>query len=191
MRGAPSPGSQSGSLRGALRPRKRMNCDLGLRLVGGGGKTSIVITVRAQSWCQVSLTPLLQMRRQRLGWGWGSGQSEVGSGSKWICSRPRCPLFFSSSLLCTDPPAVWLLRRPPNLVFRRPGRWHHSPSFSGLPDGTVFGSRCQPLSPAPQSVAQAVRATGSPARNWGHSLSGPAGRKVECMSPPSLLGVPG
>lgn len=54
-----------------LRPRKRMNCDLRLRLVGGGGKTSIVITVRAQSWCQLSLTPHLQMRTQRLGVGVG------------------------------------------------------------------------------------------------------------------------
>lgn len=83
---------------------------------------------------------------------------------------------------------MWLLRRPLSLVFRHPGRWHHSPSLSGLPNGTVSGSRCWPLSPAPQSVAQTVRAVGSLARNWGHSLSGPVGRKVECISPPSLLG---
>ena len=118
----------------------------------------------------------------RVRWGLAPGGSALD---------PTAP--FSSLLHCSaqTPPAVWLLQRPPNLVFRRPGRWHHSPSFSGLPDGTVFGSRCQPLSPAPQSVAQVVRATGSPVRNWGRSLSGPAGRKVECMSPPSLLGVPG
>ena len=141
-----------------------MNCDLGLRLVGGEGKT-----VRAQSWCQVSLTPHLQVRRERLRGGGHSGQSEVGSGSRWVCSQPHCPLFSCFSLLCTDPPAVWLLQRPPNLVFRSPGRWHHSPSLSGLPDGTVSGSRCQPLSPAPQERGP---------RSQGHRLAGPGLRTL-------------
>lgn len=167
-----------------------MNCDLGLRLVGGEGKTSTVITVRAQSWCQVSLSPHLQMRRQRLGGGGHSGQSEVGSGSRWVCPQPHCPLFSCFSLLCTIPPAVWLLRRPPNLVFRSPGRWHHFHPFLASPMGLSLGAGASRSAQLLKSVAQAVRATGSPARDCGHSLSGPAGRKVECMSPPSLLGGP-
>ena len=141
-----------------------MNCDLGLRLVGGEGKT-----VRAQSWCQVSLTPHLQVRRERLRGGGHSGQSEVGSGSGGSALNPTAP--FSPVFHCSaqTPLQCGFSKGPPNLVFRSPGRWHHSPSLSGLPDGTVSGSRCQPLSPAPQERGP---------RSQGHRLAGPGLRTL-------------
>ena len=163
-----------------------MNCDLGLRLVGGEGKT-----VRAQSWCQVSLTPHLQVRRERLRGGGHSGQSEVGSGSGGSALNPTAP--FSPVFHCSaQTPLQCGFSKGPLTLFSEVlegGTILHPflASLMGLSLGAGASRSAQLL----KSVAHAVRATGSPARDCRHSLSGPPGRKVECMSPPSLLGVPG
>ena len=63
--------------------------------------------------------------------------------------------------------------------------------FLASPMGLSLGAGASRSAQLLKSVAQALRATDSPAQDCGHSLSGPAGRKLECVSPPSLLGLPG
>lgn len=85
---------------------------------------------------------------------------------------------FSSLLHCSvqTPLQCGFSEGPSALFFQT--SWKVAPLsiLSGLPNGTVSGSRCWPLSPAPQAWPRQSGPVGSLARNWGLSLSGPVER---------------
>lgn len=76
MTGEHSPGSHNESCTrklpgvGAPRPRKRMNCDLGLRLVGGRGQNQYSNNRKSPELVSgITHTPFTDEKREAQGWG--------------------------------------------------------------------------------------------------------------------------